>query len=69
MKKVFMAIALIATVACFTSCAKTCKCKYYVNGTVERETETELSDSFTKDDCNKITAMVGSTGVECKAGL
>lgn len=39
MKKVFLALAVIATVACFTSCSKTCTCK-----TAAGEVEYKLDD-------------------------
>lgn len=73
MKKVFLALAAVAAVACMTSCAKHCECNTYLNGNIINTNETELTDNFTKDDCNKLTAVVGDgsskTGIECNATL
>ena len=39
MKKIVLAIAVIAVVACFSSCNKKCTCKTYANGVVVRTDE------------------------------
>lgn len=68
MKKVFLALAVVATVAMFSSCNKTCTCKTYTLGEVTATTEdVELGDY---DKCSDMTYIVGEgdlkTGVECE---
>lgn len=70
MKKVFLALAAIAAVACMTSCNKTCTCKTYVMGVVATTTEdVELDkDSYKKCSDMNTVVMVGDkkNGLECE---
>ena len=66
MKKVVLTLAVMATVACFASCKKTCNCKTYdATGKVVNEQEVDLADG--KDKCADMTTAV-SVG-EVKVGL
>lgn len=71
MKKVVLALAAVAVVACFslTSCNKKCTCKTYVLGVVTSTTEdVELDkDSYKKcSDMNTIVTLDGKkNGMEC----
>ncbi|MBQ5533537.1 MAG: hypothetical protein IIU04_08300 [Bacteroidales bacterium] len=66
MKKVVLTLAVMATVACFASCKKTCNCKTYdATGKVVNEEEVDLADG--KDKCADMTTAV-SVG-EVKVGL
>ncbi|MCQ2260487.1 MAG: hypothetical protein MJZ77_03725 [Bacteroidales bacterium] len=67
MKKIVLALAVIATVACFSSCNKVCTCKTYVAGVVTLTNEVELDrDTYSKcSDLNKILVENPKTGVEC----
>lgn len=72
MKKVLLALAAIAVVACFSSCNKHCTCKTYVAGVVTVTNEdVELDkDSYKKcSDMNTIVVEEPKTGVECTASL
>ncbi len=72
MKKVLISLAAVALVACLASCNKTCNCKWYLNGTVERETEEALdTEHFEKcSDMNTVVEVNGKkTGRECKSQL
>lgn len=70
MKKVVLALAVIATVACFSSCKKTCTCKTYADGqVVQTASEIELEKSF--KNCSEMSTVVnfpgvGKTGMECE---
>ena len=68
MKKILLAAAVVATVACFSSCKKTCTCKTYAGGQLMRtDQEVELSGSAKKcSDLNQITLANPKTGVECE---
>ena len=70
MKKIVLALAVIATVACFSSCNKKCTCKTYLMGVVQSTTEdVELDkDSYKKcSDMNSITTIDGKkNGLECQ---
>lgn len=70
MKKVFLALAAIAAVACMTSCNKTCTCKTYVMGVVATTTEdVELDkDSYKKcSDMNTVVTIADKkNGLECE---
>lgn len=55
MKKVVLALAVIATVACFSSCSKTCSC---TNGVTT--TETTIKNGKCSD-LNTSTTMAGVT--------
>ena len=69
MKKVVLALAVIATVACFSSCNKKCTCRTYVTGTVQKTEEIVLDKEQYKK-CSDMTATVGEgqlkTGYECE---
>ena len=69
MKKIVLAIAVIAVVACFSSCNKKCTCKTYANGVVVRTDEdVELDkDTYKKcSDMNSILIANPKTGLECE---
>ncbi len=70
MKKIVLALAVIATVACFSSCNKHCTCKTYVAGVVTTTTEdVELDkDTYKKcSDMNTIVTVAGTkNGLECE---
>ena len=69
MKKVVLALAVIATVAMFGSCKKTCTCKTYLAGELQSTTEdVELSGDYKKcADMNTIITIDGNkTGMECE---
>ena len=70
MKKVLLALAVVATVACFSSCNKKCTCKTYALGVVTSTTEdVELDkDSYKKcSDMNTIVTIEGTkNGMECE---
>ncbi|MCF0212186.1 MAG: hypothetical protein HUK17_04760 [Bacteroidales bacterium] len=69
MKKVFLAIAAIAAVACMTSCNKVCTCKTYAMGVVVTTVEdVELDkDSYSKCADMNTVVMIGDkkNGMEC----
>lgn len=75
MKKVVLAIAVIAMVGCFASCKKTCKCTTYAAG-ASSTTEINLDDmektfGVKIDKCSNMNSVaelpvIGKTGVECK---
>lgn len=69
MKKVLLTLAVIATVACFSSCNKHCTCKTYAAGVVvSTEEDVELDkDTYKKcSEMNKIVVADPKTGVECE---
>lgn len=70
MKKIVLALAVIATVACFSSCNKKCTCKTYVAGVV---TLTEEDVEVDKDKkCKDYTAIITEdpkTGIECSTSF
>lgn len=82
MKKVFLALAAIATIAAFTSCNKTCDCTLYAGdeGTVYEDLAlkdiqasfpTYIKEEVKKcSDVNSVendeTLGTGKWGVECK---
>ena len=69
MKKVLVLLAIVAFVACFTSCDKECVCRTYAAGIVVDTDDdvdlesgkkcSDLNDIFVDNDGNK-------NGVECK---
>lgn len=75
MKKVLLALAIIATAACFTSCNKKCDCKVTVLGvstTYEDLSVDEVNEKFGTDikkcsDLNSNVAGIGS--VDCTITL
>ena len=68
MKKVLLTLAVIATVACLSSCNKHCTCKTYAAGVVvSTEEDVELDkDTYKKCEMNKIVVADPKTGVECE---
>lgn len=69
MKKVLIALAAVATVACMVSCNKTCTCKTYAAGVVvSTQEDVELDkDTFKKcSDMNTIIVSDPKTGMECE---
>ena len=63
MKKVVLALAVIATVACFSSCTKKCSCKDSLTGTT---TESTIKSGKCSD-LNSQTSNMGVTiKVECE---
>ena len=77
MKKIVLALAVIATVACFSSCNKKCNCKVYAGGTsTEQEfTLDELNEQFNTDykkctDLNTVVEIAGiKAGTDCSMTL
>lgn len=75
MKKVLLSLAVVATVACFASCSKTCSCKAYVNGNVSEEWEVDLDDVNDDNvkkcsDLNTVIELGGlKAGTECKSSI
>lgn len=67
MKKVILALGVIATVACFTSCNRTCTCKTYAAGVViATADDVELESGKKCSDLNTyVESIGGKTGVEC----
>ena len=71
MKKLLLALAVVATVACFSSCNKKCTCKTYALGVVvSTQDEVELDkDSYKK--CSDMNTVVTTdnkkNGIECSA--
>lgn len=45
MKKIVLTLAVIATVACFSSCSKKCNCKFANGSEVEYDLD-EMNDQF-----------------------
>ncbi|MBQ0159490.1 MAG: hypothetical protein MJZ99_03050 [Bacteroidales bacterium] len=69
MKKIVLALAVIATVACFSSCNKKCTCKTYAAGVVVTTTEDVELDGKTYKKCsdlNQIIIETPKTGMECE---
>ncbi len=69
MKKIVLTLAVIATVACFSSCNKHCTCKVYSAGVVvETKEDVELDkDTYKKcSDLNEIIIADPKTGLECE---
>lgn len=65
MKKIVLAIAVIAMVACFSSCKKTCKCVTKTNGV---ETATTTVESKNCADEESTTEMMGQKiEIKCTA--
>lgn len=77
MKKVLLALAVVATVACFSSCNKKCTCLVYAAGvsTEEEFTLDELNDQFNTDykkcsDLNTVVEVMGvKAGTDCSVTL
>lgn len=67
MKKVLVAVALIATVGVFSSCNKECKCTTYVAG---EEISTAVVDNNSDKKCKDLSTVVEAggkkSGIECK---
>ncbi|MBP5548248.1 MAG: hypothetical protein J6X58_05100 [Bacteroidales bacterium] len=69
MKKIVLAIAAIAIVACFTACNKHCTCKTYAAGVVTATQEDVELDKDTYKKCSEMNAIIVAdpkTGVECE---
>lgn len=71
MKKIVLALAVIATVACFSSCTKMCTCKTYVFGNVQENLTEEIelnTEKFSKcSEMNTVVTVAGiKNGVECE---
>lgn len=69
MKKVVLALAVIATVACLSSCNKTCTCKTYAAGVVMTTQEDVELDHDTYKKCSDMNAIIVAdpkTGLECE---
>ena len=67
MKKVFLALAAIATIASFTACTKTCSCTTYLGNQVQKTEEVELDGDH--KNCSELSTLVTianvKSGVEC----
>jgi len=68
MKKIVLALAVVATVACFSSCKKTCTCKTYLLGQVTATAEdVELGDNDKCSDMNTVVTVENTkNGMECE---
>ena len=64
-----MAFAVIAMVACFSSCNKKCECKTYAGGVVGATTEVEVESGKKCADYTLLISENPKTGVECKTTL
>lgn len=69
MKKIVLALAAVAMVACMASCNKHCTCKTYAAGVVVNTQEDVELDKDTYKKCSDMTALAianPKTGVECE---
>ncbi len=70
MKKVLLALAVIATVACFSSCKKTCTCTTYAAGSVVSTNEVSLENYDNVKKCSELPLNNYSealqTGIKCE---
>jgi hypothetical protein len=66
MKKIVLAIAVIALAAGFVSCNKKCTCKTYANGVVISTQEDVEIDEGKCADMNSIVIANPKTGLECE---
>lgn len=70
MKKVVLALAVIATVACFSSCSKNCSCKVWLNGNVQSTYEVSKDKLPEGKKCKDLSTVVEinnkKTGNECR---
>ena len=71
MKKVFLALAVIATVACFSSCNKTCSCTTYALGQqIGNPVEVDLSNYEGVKNCSDLPqhnySNATETGIKCQ---
>ncbi len=70
MKKVLLAIAVVATVVCFSSCKKTCTCTTYTAGAVVTTSEVNLSNYDGVKKCSELPLNNYSnaikTGIKCE---
>lgn len=70
MKKLVLAVAAIAMVACMASCNKTCTCKTYVAGVVVTTTEDVELDKDTYKHCSDLNTVIEvagtKNGMECE---
>lgn len=71
MKKIVLALAVVATVACVSSCTKMCTCRTYVAGNVQENLTKEVeldTEHFNKcSDMNTVVSVLGlKTGMECE---
>lgn len=70
MKKLILAISVIAMMGCFASCSKNCTCTKYLNG--EKTGTTEISKDKLPEgkkcsDLNTIVTIGGKkNGMECR---
>ena len=64
MKKIVMALAVIAMVACFSSCKKTCSCTYKLLG-ISYTTEISKEDLGVKfcSEANKTGINIGGVNI------
>ncbi len=69
MKKIVLALAVIATVACFSSCNKKCECKTYLDGAVVTTNEMEVESGKKCKDYTALLTEDPKNGVECKGTL
>ncbi len=69
MKKIVLALAAVAMVACMASCNKHCTCKTYAAGVVVNTQEDVELDKDTYKKCSDMTVLAianPKTGVECE---
>ncbi len=76
MKKVLIAMAVVAMAASFASCNKTCTCSTYVNGEIVENltvNDIDISDNDQIKKCSdmntSVTLLGNTTEVKCKTQL
>lgn len=63
MKKVFLALAIIASVACFSSCKKTCSCTVTVLGVSTTIDDIDLNEAKENNSNIKNCKDLGTSGL------
>lgn len=70
MKKVVLALASVAMLACMASCSKTCTCTTYLNGEKKGTTEIEKENLKEGQKCSDLNTVVvindKKNGIECR---
>lgn len=66
MKKVVLALAVIATVVCFSSCTKKCNCKTSTEGFTPTTQEVTIKNGKCSDMNTSSTTMGITTKTECE---
>ena len=68
MKKIVLAVAVVAMACAFGSCSKTCTCKTYSGGQLmQTKEDVELTGNAKKcSDLSQIVLADPKTGIECE---